>query len=200
MEHSDKIVQSKKKQEILRLSNEESNRVTKECLQTALIYLMDEKPFERITITELVKRAGVSRTAFYRNYISKEALLGEICNSITNCLQESLQSSLYAERPREWYAQWFQLIKDNAVLVRLLVKANLFEDSMTRNESFLEKTFSANNLEQHYTFVAMEGALLCIVMHWFTGGMQESVSLMAEICTKLHYHILQEMRPISRKN
>ena len=53
------------------LSNKEANKVTRECLQTALIQLMSQKPFEKITITELVRRSGVSRTAFYRNYESK---------------------------------------------------------------------------------------------------------------------------------
>ena len=56
-----------KKRDVLRMSNEASNKLTKECLQMALIYLLNEKPIEKITITELVKRSGVSRTAFYRN-------------------------------------------------------------------------------------------------------------------------------------
>lgn len=37
------------------LSNKEANKVTRECLQTALIQLMSQKPFEKITITELVR-------------------------------------------------------------------------------------------------------------------------------------------------
>ena len=63
------------------LSNKEANKVTRECLQTALIQLMSQKPFEKITITELVRRSGVSRTAFYRNYESKEEILNEVCRS-----------------------------------------------------------------------------------------------------------------------
>ena len=36
------------KRDVLRMSNEESNRLTRECLQTALIQLMSEKPFDQI--------------------------------------------------------------------------------------------------------------------------------------------------------
>ena len=69
-----------KKRDILRMSNKESNRLTRECLQTALIYLMGQKPFDKISISEIVRRSGVSRTAFYRNYNSKEEVLNETCN------------------------------------------------------------------------------------------------------------------------
>ena len=55
----------------LRLSNEESNRLTRECLCTAMMRLMSTTPPERITISEIIELAGVSRMAFYRNYGTK---------------------------------------------------------------------------------------------------------------------------------
>ena len=53
-------------EELLRLSNEESKKITKESIVTAVVLLCAEKPFEKITVTEIVRKAGVSRTAFYR--------------------------------------------------------------------------------------------------------------------------------------
>ena len=50
--------ENEKSREVLRLSNEESNRITRECLQSALIHLMGKKDFERITVSELVQRVG----------------------------------------------------------------------------------------------------------------------------------------------
>ena len=46
------------------MTNKETSNFTKKCIKTALINLMGDKRFEEITITELVKKAGVSRTAF----------------------------------------------------------------------------------------------------------------------------------------
>ena len=63
------------KTEYLKLSNMESNKITKESIQVALISLMANKKLENITITEIVKKAGVSRTSFYRNYKDKEDVL-----------------------------------------------------------------------------------------------------------------------------
>ena len=56
----------------LKRSNQESNAITRESLEISLLQLLDKKDLKKITISELVERAGVSRAAFYRNYESKE--------------------------------------------------------------------------------------------------------------------------------
>ena len=41
------------------------NTMTKECIFTALLILMEKKPYEEITITDIAKKAGVSRMSYY---------------------------------------------------------------------------------------------------------------------------------------
>lgn len=43
----------------------------KECLSDALIQLMREKPFEKISIQEISDRSGVGRATWFRNYKGK---------------------------------------------------------------------------------------------------------------------------------
>lgn len=54
---------------------QEANILVKECITTALLQLMQSKPFEKITICELVQKAGVGRVSFYRNFESKEDVI-----------------------------------------------------------------------------------------------------------------------------
>ena len=54
-----------------------TNQLVKECLYTSLMLLMEQKEFQNITITDIAKKAGVSRMAYYRNYETKEAILEE---------------------------------------------------------------------------------------------------------------------------
>lgn len=63
------------KLKVLRQNNQEANAITRECIESALILLMQTKPFTDITVTDLTRKAGVSRTAYYRNYASKEDIL-----------------------------------------------------------------------------------------------------------------------------
>lgn len=47
----------------------------KECLSDALIQLMREKDFEKISIKEMADTAGVGRATWFRNYTSKNEAL-----------------------------------------------------------------------------------------------------------------------------
>ena len=87
---------------VLRLNNEESNKLTRECLTTALMQLMKEKPLDKITITELVARSGVSRTAFYRNYSTKEDILVDIRKAIAETSNNLLLRPELKDDPFLW--------------------------------------------------------------------------------------------------
>ena len=59
---------SQKQRDTLKKNNEESNFVTREAVQEALFLLMKEQDYEEIRITDIIKKSGISRSAFYRNY------------------------------------------------------------------------------------------------------------------------------------
>jgi len=172
------------KREILRMSNEESNRLTRECLQTALIHLMSEKPFEQITITELVKRSGVSRTAFYRNYTSKDMILTELSNAFFDSLTQSLDGVRSPEDFYRWYRDAFQIIYDRADLFRLLMLSHLPKHALVGAEVILERVHPSSTPEEHYRLVALENGFAAILADWFNSGMKESAETMAALCVK----------------
>ena len=74
----------------LRLSNEESNRLTRECIEAALIILMKENDYQSISITDIIRKAGVSRSAYYRNYSSKEDILTNLFNRAAETIVNAL--------------------------------------------------------------------------------------------------------------
>ena len=98
------------KKAMKRLSNAEANRLTRECLQIALIKLMAEKDFEKITVTEITGLAGVSRTAFYRNYESKEAIVEDACENVLTRLRESLER--FSGDLGGWYESIFRVLEE----------------------------------------------------------------------------------------
>src|SRR5258706_9852261 len=50
-------------------------RKSRDALGGALIELMQEKPFDAITVQEVLDRAGVSRSTFYQHFSDKDDLL-----------------------------------------------------------------------------------------------------------------------------
>ena len=72
-------------------NNVELNNLTKECIVTAVLLLMDVMPYNKITITDICKKAGVSRNAFYRNYPKKDAIMRYYLFKITEDYRKSLR-------------------------------------------------------------------------------------------------------------
>lgn len=173
------------KREVLRMSNEASNKLTRECLQTALIYLMNEKPFEKITITELVGRSGVSRSAFYRNYSSKEDIILELAQQITDFIALSLKDIKKEDELRPWFHNAFSTIRDNENIFRLLIQANFPQGTSLENLFSLEAVFPSTTSKEHYQNLALGGAFSTVLIHWFQDGMKESNEFMADLCMQL---------------
>ncbi|QYH36885.1 TetR/AcrR family transcriptional regulator [Salinibacterium sp. M195] len=48
---------------------------TRRSLQQALFALTQERPFDEVTVSDIVERAGVNRSSFYQHYADKETLL-----------------------------------------------------------------------------------------------------------------------------
>lgn len=57
---------------------------TKQKLRTALLALLRDTPFERISVTDLCRRSGVSRITFYAYYNDKTELAGELFEEMLN--------------------------------------------------------------------------------------------------------------------
>ena len=167
------------------LSNKEANKVTRECLQTALIQLMSQKPFEKITITELVRRSGVSRTAFYRNYESKDEILNEVCRSFIDSMSASFSDPTFQKDPVLWYRCFFQDIWDHAMLFGLLLEAHMLNTSAFTSSYSLVKKDHDGEPASLYRYLAWEGAFSTIVVRWFQGGRKESIDFMAEFCSQV---------------
>ena len=124
--------------------------MTKECLQTALITLMGQKPFDKITISEIVRKSGVSRTAFYRNYETKEDILNEVSDVFTNGMIQSFKDKRFLTDRYEWYLAFFRIIKENASLFRLLLQAHMLNNTLISTYSMIGRLDHPDNVISHY--------------------------------------------------
>ncbi|MCD8107228.1 MAG: TetR/AcrR family transcriptional regulator [Oscillospiraceae bacterium] len=71
----------------------ELNEFVKDCLTQALFELMNVKPFDEISVTELVAKAGVSRATFYRNFGSKKSVIEKYLQTLIMELNKESQSA-----------------------------------------------------------------------------------------------------------
>ena len=170
---------------IIRFSNEESNKITRECIETAFLSLLSEKEIDKITISEIVKKAGVSRTGFYRNYKTKEEVVAAFSNELLNELNQFGQQAILKSNPHIIYKNIFSRVKNDSKQFLLLLNAGFLDSSFVDVRSFLSSNYPDCDTQIRYILYGWSGMIRNIVVDWYLGGMKEDIDMMSELCSNL---------------
>lgn len=170
------------KRNIVRLSNRQAKLVTKSCLQTALIQLLNKKDINEISVSELTRRAGVSRTAFYSNYQTVDDVLAEMIDQKLTEVNMAVWDAINGKE--DFFPSAIQKLKDNYDLYALILKSNIEKTAFFQMRDYIKKTYPSIDRESYYLTIAAIGALRGIVLEWFINGCTESVETISAICRK----------------
>ncbi|MBS6397131.1 MAG: TetR/AcrR family transcriptional regulator [Clostridiales bacterium] len=102
------------------------NTMTKECIFTALLMLMEQMPYDEITITDIAKKAGVSRMSYYRMFKSKDDILIQNCNEVFRKFLERIQSLDKMDKAA-FIREGFDMVKENHRLVEGVFHAGCYD-------------------------------------------------------------------------
>ena len=154
---------------------------TKECTYMAITRLMESKKLGDITITELANVAGVSRTAFYKNFSSVEDVIVQYFKDNPPLDSEAVENFLtFGDDSflRKLLESIFDYIDNNKVILkRLIPDSNLEYLHDWLKKSFLEDYSSlANRLGyvSQYEIVACAGIFFEIAKHYIHSEMDKS--------------------------
>lgn len=159
------------------------NQLIRESIFTALMILMEKKSFEEISITELAKKAGVSRMSYYRNYHSKEDIISLYIDDI---LDEYTKISNYEKHNRYHRKYLFiECFKNNERLLRNLINSGLTYLILDRINRLINKDLLSPCLpefdQQNVRFAV--GGLYNVIIEWLKYNMTESIDeLTAKLC------------------
>lgn len=171
----------------LRLSNAQSNKITKESIESAILLLMKERDFKDISISDIVKRAGVSRTAYYRNYKSKEDILNKYLETVVKAITNEMDFTTYSEdRIGFWYSI-FSKVRDHSEIYLILHRAGFEGIILSNINNLLLAGISSDNInsKDKYDVYFWAGAVYNILTEWITSGMKETDKEMAQICCEI---------------
>ena len=105
-----------------------AHRLAVDCIYEALVILMETKPYKEITITDITRKAGVSRMAYYRNYQDKDDIL---LNHLREGLEREVEKFLQ-NKNTSYEAFWrdFVLSVGKDPINEHVIKAGLFEQTL----------------------------------------------------------------------
>lgn len=173
------------KMNILRKNNQESNAITKECIELALINLMEKKSYGDISIKDIVERAGVSRASYYRNYDSKEDILSGFIQSICKELSSAMLKFNAVTQNRETWDALLSATKPLAPKFKLLLDAGFGEKLTIEFIKSMNASVDRSNTALYYSNVYWAGAITAVISEWIRNGMDASKNEIAKIGSKL---------------
>ena len=163
---------------------------THQAIENAMSDLLKEKSFDHITTTELVKRAGISRSSFYTHYQDKYEMIDKYQSAFFLKL-----ATIFSENDIDLGAAIYELFKfldtDCPVESALLSENGTREIHMyliQQIKTFLadvifpnfgQKSFDQVNLDYRTTYLSQ--AIFGILQLWIKRGKQESPQEITDI-------------------
>ena len=165
----------------------ESNRLAKECIVTALVELMKIRDYDSITITDIARKAGVSRMAYYRNYSSKDDILNKYIEEVGESIHRMIADNHSKSVPYDYFLALFEQLGKYSDLAIVAYRAHLGElilAALIKN-MFLTFPPKVETTPERYRRYFLAGAFYNVFIEWLKGGLREDPSIMAAICAEM---------------
>ena len=165
----------------------ESNRLVKDCITTAFIELMKVRDYNAITITDITRKAGVSRMAYYRNYSSKEDILNKYMDEVGISIHEKIAKMNTREEIFNYYTALFEQLGAYRDLGITVYRAHLGELILANINKYMSLTFPPENesAASRYRHLYLAGAFYNVFIEWLKSGKQDDTAEMARLCCEM---------------
>ena len=110
------------------MKNNQRIELTKRLLAEGLLRLMEQKPLDKISVTELCRESGINRATFYRHYSIPRDVLLDMQKALT---EEAYQKYFQCEikDAAAYLESCFSFLYEHADIIRLLLQ-NCTDDDM----------------------------------------------------------------------
>jgi len=165
---------------------------TRDILGDALITLMHEKPFDEITVQQVLDRAGVSRSTFYTHYRDKDDLflsdVEDFLSSVCTMLSRRDEKSNRVAPVRELFAHIAEWRPFHSVLVAngkihdfLELAQGHFARAIEQRLSEVPPGQAIPPMQRAAQAQMYSGALISLLSWWMAHGTKTSPTEMDEI-------------------
>lgn len=160
------------------IKNDKRAQASSELICAGLLACMKEKPFARITITDVQHASTVSRSTFYRNFDCLEDVLALLCDrgfqavfTAYNALPAAQRGSL----AKAVFQYWF---RSSAVLEALVQihRTDILFDSLRRSSGLIEalQPLADDPARFDYFVAIITSAMIGVLTVWVEHGKTET--------------------------
>ncbi len=175
------------------ISNDKRSQQSAQWLYEALKALMTERPYTEIKITDVVKRAQIGRTTFYRCFETLDDVLRYKCDEAYSGCADHLKLSLLNDRlsniAHAFFLPFFKYWYTHFEIVELLIRANrddILKQSFLKMVDDLRDEYPHVPIEHYNYFIEIRAAVsIAILSEWVKTHRQLSPEALFDIF-KMH--------------
>ena len=178
------------------MATDRRTKYTKTVIRQALFDLLQEKPINKITVTDVCKLADINRSTFYSHYEDVYALLA----SIQNELFENVVLTLTTEN---WFEEVLQLVDQNRDLCQALIGPHgdssfirqLIYLGYDNSMKFWKKMYpNASPETRDYAYAFVSNGVIGILENWVCSGYKLGIDEVGKILMGLTMQGLNYMK------
>ncbi len=155
---------------------QELNLEIKLSLSNAIFILMKNKALSDIKIIDIVKKAGVARASYYRNFDSKEEIVDFFLMYILVEYKKEFAPNLSHITRFENLKRTFNYIKNYSNQLEALFNSGFSQYFLKAiNTYMIDNTIPhLKSIQDQYNLYTYSGALFNVIYIWITSGLKES--------------------------
>lgn len=166
----------------------QANLRVKQSITDALFSLMQKEPLGEITISEIIKTAGVARASFYRNYKSKEEVITGFIDDILERFRNGRDLATIDYMSKSHVKKTFIYFKKYKTYFMEMYNANLISLALEELNSFQAAIAGSMPMDSadRYAIYFYMGAMFNMALEWVKNGAKEDVDEMVRVfCDQL---------------
>lgn len=179
---------------------------SRKLIRQAFLELLKEKSFEKITVTDIVKRADINRSTFYAHYPDVMGLLDEIQEEVISFFEESLRKVNFSDmlqNPIPYLQLIIKMTGENEELYRLLSNSNVAIQQMENMKKILiERIVSTlelpeqyrNSFEFEFAVRFFIGGFIDVYTQWLKGEMDCTMEDIIQSVSRLLVQVYGEVK------
>ena len=182
------------------ISDDKRSRESSQWIYEALEQLMMEFPYEKITITDICKRAKIGRVTFYRHYDTIDDILRKKCDDKFRDLLAYLKEYADGEKKgtRTFLVPFLRFWYINPSVIRAIFRANkhfIINESMQRILAPVEDlhfNHPETGYENYFSSIKYT-ASITVLMEWFKHDMKPAPDVLSA-------SLLQYLKTLTAEN
>jgi len=170
------------------INNESATKKSKTQICSALMRLLKTKPYRKISVSQICSCAGISRTTFYKNFDSLDAV---VLYKLTLIEKDYNKQYSADDDIRVHFVDLYTLIRKSRDFDLLFVKNNLlyiFEEQIRDGYFRYMNTQTGQNLvgfQREYMPEYLSATVVSLLRKWAETGYREQPEQMADITVRL---------------